>query len=341
MDTTLLLEAARAGDRSGFGRLVEPHRRELLVHCYRMLGSLQDAEDLVQESLLRAWQKLGTYEGRASFRSWLYKIATNACLDALDRRPRRTLPPGRALSADPGAVPAPPVTEPIWLEPFPDDFLDEASPTPEARYDAHESITLAFLSALQAMPPRQRAVLILCDVLEWQADEAAQTLDITTGSVSSALHRARVTLAKSYRSGDLVSMSPEPTDERTRSLLERYVRAWENADIDALVALLKDDATFAMPPFPSWYRGKIAIRDFIRMEILAGPAQSRYRLEPTRANGRAAFGWYRLDDSDHRFHGFAIQVVGLEGELVSDITTFMNPALFERFALPDSMETRR
>jgi len=299
---------------------------------------LQDAEDLVQESLLRAWQKLGTFEGRASFRSWLYKIATNACLDALDRRPRRTLPPGRSLSADPSAPPAAPVAEPIWLGPFPDDFLDEASPSPEARYDAHESITLAFLSALQALPPRQRAVLILCDVLEWQADEAAQTLGITTGSVSSALRRARVTLAKSYRSRDLASMSPEPTDERMRSLLDRYVRAWENADIDALVALLKDDATFAMPPYPSWYRGKIAIRDFIQAEILPVSAQFRYRLMPTRANGRAAFGWYRLDDSDHSFHGFAIQVVGLEGELVSDITTFMNPALFARFGLPDSME---
>jgi len=305
-----------------------------------MLGSLQDAEDLVQESLLRAWQKLGTFEGRASFRAWLYKIATNACLDALDRRPRRTLPPARAPSADPSAPPAGPVSEPIWIEPFPDDFLDEASPTPEAKYDAHESITLAFLSALQALPPRQRAVLILCDVLEWQADEAARTLDMTASSVSRALHRARVTLAKSYRSGDLASMSPEPRDERTRSLLSRYVRAWENADIDALVDLLKDDATFSMPPYPSWYRGKIAIREFIRTEILAGRAQSPFRFMPTRANGRPAFGWYRLDDSDHRFHGFAIQVLGLEGESISDIATFMDPRLLARFGLPDALEAR-
>jgi len=306
-----------------------------------MLGSLQDAEDLVQESLLRAWRKLGTYEGRASFRSWLYKIATNACLDALDHRPRRTLPPGRSLSADPSAPPAPPVTEPIWLEPFPDDFLDEANRTPEARYDAHESITLAFLSALQSLPPRQRAVLILCDVLEWKADEAAQALGITSSSASSALHRARVTLAKSYRSRDMTSMSPEPPDERTRSLLDRYVRAWESADIDALVGLLKDDAAFTMPPSPSWYRGKVAIRDFLELVVMADPALSRFRFMPTRANCQPAYGWYRLDDSDHGFHGFAIQVVGLEGELVSDITTFMNPALFARFGLPDSMEASR
>jgi RNA polymerase sigma-70 factor, ECF subfamily len=332
-----LLDAARAGNQTEFSKLTEPHRRELQVHCYRMLGSLQDAEDVVQETLLRAWQKINTYEGRASFRAWLYKIATNACLDALDRRPRRTMPPSRNPASDPNAPITPPITEPIWLEPIPDELVAGLDEHPEARYDARESITLAFLAVLQVLPPRQRAVLILCDVLEWHADQVGSMLALTVAAVNSALHRARVTLAKHYRSHDLGSMSATPSDENTRGLLERYMRAWENADIDALVAMLKEDATFPMPPSPSWYQGKSAIRDFIATKILAGDARGRFRFLPTCANGQPAFGWYQRDEISNTFRGFAIQVITFDGDLISDITTFMNPGLLMWFGLPSEL----
>lgn len=329
-----LLEAAHAGSRADFARLAEPHRRALRVHCYRMLGSLQDAEDLVQETLLRAWQKLDTFEGRASFRAWLYRIATNACLDALARRPKRTLPSARQPASDPHAPPAPPIAEPIWLEPIPDDWWDDLEQTPEARYDARESITLAFLVALQVLPPRQRAVLILCDVLDWHAVETAKALGFSVSAVNSALHRARVTLAKHYREHDIERIRAVPSDERTRALLDRYVRAWENADLDALLDLMKEDASFPMPPFPSWYRGKAAIRTFIASTILAGEARDRFRLVRIHANGQPAFAWYRRDDTSGDYRAFAIQVLALDGDRLAEITTFANPGLFPFFEMP-------
>jgi RNA polymerase sigma-70 factor (ECF subfamily) len=335
-----LLKAARGGSQTDFTKLAEPHRRELQLHCYRMLGSLQDAEDLVQETLLRAWQKLHTFEGRASFRAWLYRIATNACLDALEGRPKRTLPPSRQSASDPNAPLLPPITEPIWLEPIPDDFLDDPSISPEARYDARESITLAFLAALQVLPPRQRAVIILSDVLDWHAAQAAETLDLSVSAVNSALHRARVTLAKHYRARGLDSIHSQPEDEKTKALLERYVRAWEEADIDALIALLKEEATYPMPPYPSWYKGKAAIRAFVSHTILAGQAAGRYRLVATRANAQPAFAWYMRDESVGVYRAFAIQVVTMDGELIGDITTFPNPGLFRYFDLPLELKAK-
>src|SRR5512136_25487 len=215
------LAAARAGDPNAFGGLTEPYRHELQVHCYRMLGSLQEAEDLVQETFLRAWRRLETFKGRASLRAWLYKIATNACLDALEKRPRRTLPVRSQPPADPSEPPTPPLTELIWLEPFPDDLLDDVEPTPEARYALHESITLAFLTALQLLPPRQRAVLIMRDVLDWDASEVAELLDMTVSAVNSALHRARAALNKNYSPEPLVNL--KLVDPATRALLDRYV----------------------------------------------------------------------------------------------------------------------
>jgi RNA polymerase sigma-70 factor, ECF subfamily len=333
-ENQVVLNSARTGSQADFARLAEPHRRELQVHCYRMLGSLQDAEDLVQETLVRAWQKLDTFEGRASFRAWLYKIATNACLDALDRRPKRTLPPLSHPPSDPAAPPAPPVLEPIWLEPIPDELLDDASNTPEARYDARESITLAFLTALQVLPPRQRAVLILCDVLDWHAEEAGEALGLTVSSVNSALHRARVSLAKHYRGHDMESIRAEPSDDKTRALLEQYVRAWQEADIDGLIALLKEEAKFPMPPSPTWYQGKAAIRKFVMDKILAGDARGRFRLLPTRANGQPAVAWYRRDETTGAYQAFGVQVLTYDGDLLSDITTFPNPGLFRFFGLP-------
>jgi RNA polymerase sigma-70 factor, ECF subfamily len=210
------LAAAQAGDGAAFAKLTEPHRRELRVYCYRMLGSLQDAEDLVQETLLRAWRRLDTFEGRASLRAWLYKIATNACLDALRQHSRRGLPPGRVAPADPGSPLLPPVLDQIWLEPFPDAWLAPEDEEPEARFDHHESVTLAFLAALQVLPPRQRAVLILKDVLDWHAAEIAALLELTVPAVNSALHRARSTLARCYHGRDHTCFCDPGVDSRWR-----------------------------------------------------------------------------------------------------------------------------
>jgi RNA polymerase sigma-70 factor (ECF subfamily) len=330
------LGSARGGDATAFVAQTEPHRRELTVYCYRMLGSLQEAEDLVQETFLRAWQKIDTYGGRGSFRAWLYKIATNACLDALERRPKRTLPPLRIPAADPHASPPQPVLEPVWLEPFPDELLPDVESNPAARYESRESITLAFLAAIQTLPPRQRAVLVLCDVLDWRSAEAAALLDLSVSAVNSALYRARSSLSKRYHRANTERNAGE-LDVDTRALLTRYVRAWEAARVDDLVALLKEDASFAMPPLPAWYRGHAAIRSFVAANILDGEARGRWRLRPTRANGEPAFAWYRRDESSGEYRAFAIQTLVLRGGLIAGVTTFPTPGLFGYFALPPSL----
>ena len=315
--------------------MTEPHRAELLTHCYRLLGSLQDAEDIVQETFLRAWRRLETYQGRASYRAWLYKIATNTCLDALRQRPKRSLPPRRGPASDPHAVMLPPTKEPIWLEPFPEELLAPAEASAEARYEARESITLAFLTALHLLPPRQRAVLILRDVLTWQAREVAGCLDTSVSAVNSLLHRARSALNRQYSRYEQPVYQSIRLDKRTKNLLERYVHAWETADIDGLVALLKEDATFPMPPSPSWYQGRKSIADFLATTILAGQANGRWRLLPVRANSQPAFAFYRKDETGEVHRAFAIQVLTLDGDLFSDVTTFGFPALFKYFELPD------
>jgi RNA polymerase sigma-70 factor (ECF subfamily) len=332
--TATHLASARAGNRDAFSALAEPYRLELQVHCYRMLGSLQDAEDMVQETLLRAWRRLETYEGRAPFRAWLYKIATNACLDALQQQSRRTLPPARLAASDPNQPPAPPVTEPVWLEPFPDDLLAGSHTSPEARYEARESITLAFLAALQALPPRQRAVLILRDVLDWRASEVADILDFTVSAVNSALHRARSTLTRHYHARDADTIRIPPPDDPVHTLLGRYVHAWETADVDALISLLREDVTFSMPPSPAWYQGRSAVGAFISSTILAGDPRGRWRLVPTRANARPAFAWYQRDERPAVYRAFAIQVVTYYAGLITDVTTFAIPTLFPFFGVP-------
>src|SRR5687767_4476518 len=316
-ETARLLTAAQNGDTTAFSELAEPYRRELQVHCYRILGSLHEAEDMVQETLLKAWKRLDSYEGRASFRAWLYKIATNTCLDFLDqRRSRRLLPLDVVPASDPGMSIQPPAAEMTWLEPFPDEWLrDTGAINPEARYSDLESISLSFMTALQFLPPRQRAVLILRDVLDFSANETAEVLEITVSSANSALHRARVTLSQRYH-GQEVESSGSPThDERTQWLLDHFVQAWESADVEGLVALLKEDAMLAMPPSPSWYQGREAIGVFVAGTVFgenamfAGEAPGRWRLIPTRANAAPAFALYQRDDRDG-YQAFGLHVLG-------------------------------
>ncbi|HEX9680088.1 MAG TPA: sigma-70 family RNA polymerase sigma factor [Anaerolineales bacterium] len=324
-------------DTGAFEVLTEPYRRELQVHCYRMLGSLVEAEDLVQETLLRAWKGRRTFAGRAPVRAWLYKIATNACLDELARRPRRGLPASFFEPADPFEPPGAPVLDPIWLEPYPDALLPAVRSDPAARYDEHERVRLAFLVALQQLPPRQRAILLLCDVLGYSAAEVAAMLGRSVSSVTSALYRARVTLSERGIEGERAAHAPELDNPDERRLLERYLLAWETADIEGLILLLKEDATFPMPPLPGWYRGRADIRAFVSATILQGAARGRWKLLPTRANGQPAFGLYRRQVDDPAYAAFAIQVVTLEAGLVADATTFGFPQLLRRFGLPDEL----
>src|SRR5260221_9405822 len=252
------LTAALNGDQDAFERLVEPYRRELLVHCYRFLGALEDAEDMLQEALLRAWRGLHSYAGRASFRAWLYKIATNVCLDGLDSRRARALPDSVVQPGRPGDALPEPVLDPIWLEPLPDSALEAVSAgpgaDPEAAYEAHESVTLAFLSVLQQLPGRQRAALILRDVLGFSADETAQMLDLSTAAVNSALQRARATM-----NSQVERPAAPPTEGQMAELLSRYVRAWEAADSASLVRLLRDDVVLTMPPVPLRFAGRAGV----------------------------------------------------------------------------------
>lgn len=323
-----------------FGELTEPYRRELQIHSYRILGSLYEAEDMVQETFIKAWKHIATYEGRASFRSWLYKIATNTCLDFLDsKRSRRLLPFQNSSASDPHTILAP-TPEMAWLEPLPDDWLSDTNAIdPEARYSESESVSLSFLTALQVLPPRQRAVLILRDVLDFSAIETADVLELTVSSVNSLLHRARKTLADNYQSA---STSKLITDEKTQWLLDRYVHAWKTADVDGLVALLKWDAIIAMPPSPSWYQGRKAIAAFSLFSyfgeggMFPGKAKNRWRLLPTRSNGAPAFAIYQRAENN-RYQPFGLQVLILQRTKISQIINFIDPSLPTRFGLPASL----
>jgi RNA polymerase sigma-70 factor, ECF subfamily len=327
------LAAARGGDRAEFEKLIAPYHRELKLHCYRMTGSLADAEDIAQEVLLRAWLKLSGFEGRAGFRAWLYKIATNACLDALKGRRRRELPLSSYPPAEPGAPLAPEINEPVWLEPCPDALLEPGPRDPEARYSAGESVALAFLSALQRLSPPQRAILILKDVLGWQADEVAEGLEMSLPAVNSALHRARVALEAE---APPARRAPAPDDPAVRELLERYLRAWQSADLDALVALLKEDASLTMPPFPAWFRGVADIRAALAATCFGDPRRPPYRLLPTRANGQPALAVYRGGE-DGVLRAFALQVVVLDGPAISEVHAFLSPAFASVFGLPPTL----
>jgi RNA polymerase sigma-70 factor (ECF subfamily) len=330
-----LLEAARSGNEEAFGRLVEPHTAELRAYCYEMLGSLHDAEDAVQETLLRAWRGLPRFEGRSSLRHWLYRIATNASLDLIARRPKRVLPLERGPAADSDRGPREPLVESAWVEPFPDDprSLEAGGEAPEARYEQREAVELAFIVALQHLPARQRAVLILREVLGFSAKEVADMLDATVGSVTNALRRARKAAAER-----LPEQSQQATfrllgDERLRDLVERYVAAWERGDLQAIISMLTEDARFSMPPEPTWYRGREAIEAFLAELAL----RDRWRFVPVRANGQLAFATYSWDAARARYRASGVDVLTLRGARVSAVTAFLTPTLVSQFGLPDEL----
>jgi RNA polymerase sigma-70 factor, ECF subfamily len=328
-----LLEAARDGSEDAFRRLVEPHRAELHAHCYRMLGSVHDAEDALQDALLRAWRGLAGFEGRSSLRTWLYRIATNSCLALIERRPSRVLPMDYGPEADPHDDADWPIVESVWLEPYPDEVvgIEGGLAGPEASYELRESVELAFIAALQHLPARQRAALILRDVLGFSAREAAESLSATVASVESALQRARKAVEERVPERSQQATLRALGDERVRGLVEQYVDAWERGDADAILAMLAEDATFAMPPYSTWYRGREAIAAFLPQ----GPLTERWRFLPARSNGQLAFGTYGWDREAGLYLPHAIDVLTLEGERVKEITAFLGPDFFQYFDLPD------
>jgi len=327
-----VLELARQGAQESFEELVEPYRRELLAHCYRILGSFEDAEDMLQETLVRVWKRLDTFEGRSSLRAWFYKIATNACLDALDSRRMRGLPRELYRRGDPDK-PLPQATrEAIWIEPFPDAMLDtQPDIYPEARYEVRESITLAFVAALQKLPGRQRAALLLCDVLGWSSAEAAEILDMTTAAVNSALQRARETLKQPSER----KTKPSRLNEQLSSLLSRYVAAWESADSAALVAVLREDVALTMPPIPVWFGGVTDVKMFLDGYLFKGPDMRRMRLMPAQVNGSPSFAIYQLDESGV-YRAAALQILTIEDGKIGEINDYLtyDSQLFSKLGLP-------
>ena len=329
--TQATLSRARAGDEEAFRELTDPYRRELQLHCYRILGSVQDAEDLFQETLLAAWRGLDQFEGRSSLRAWLYRIATNRCLNALrdsERRPpdaRRDLPQPTRL------------TEPLWLEPYPDVLLEgvaDVAPGPDARYEAKEAVVLAFVAGLQHLPPRQRAVLVLRDVLGFQAAEVADMLDGSEASVNSALQRARATL--DARLPPSRERAPLPRSAGERELLARFAEAFENGDVDGIVSLLTDDALLTMPPQPLEYQGHEAIAAFLADRFSTHTGR-RVWLVPTRANGQPAFGHYIEDAQAPVGRFFGVLVLTLEGDRIAGLTRFGDTAILPLFGLPRTL----
>lgn len=305
-------------DAATFGPVSESLRRDLLLHCYRFVGSVHEAEDLVQETLARAWRSRAEYRGEAGLRTWLHRIATHACLDVIRRQRRRTLP----SAAEPGRA-----GEVLWLEPMPDDLLADVEADPAAAYELRESVSLAFLTALQLLPPRQRAVLILRDVLALRAAEVAELLDISVSSANSLLHRARRTMQHRYVR-PVASVEP---DSQTAGLLRRYIGAWQAGDVGALLEILKADALLEMPPIPSVAHGHAAIRAFLAPEILDG-TPDRWHGVTTEANGGPAVALYRREDDRYRFTGLQLLVV--DGGAVGRVTAYMDPELAGRFGLP-------
>ena len=343
-DEMALLILARDGDQDAFGELAGAHRAELRAHCYRMLGSVHDAEDALQEALLRAWRSLSGFEGRSSVRSWLYAIATNAALDVARQRARRELPVSFGPSGGAGVDPS--QSDPLWLEPYPDQWLaDDRASSPEARYEQRESVELAFVIALQYLPPLQRAVLLLREVAGFPTAEISRQLGASAAAVNSALQRARAAARDRLPDASQQATLRQLGDQRIRALVQRYADALERGDADTLISMLTQDATWSMPPEPAWFRGHDAIREF----LLGGPLCVRWRHRAAQVNGQLAVGCYLYDDALGRYVGFVLDVLTLEGEKIAAVTAFLaaeaaepersdgqlaGAELFSRFGLP-------
>lgn len=335
LDDDLRLIIAQSRDQDDFQNQTDPYRYELSVHCYRILGSLEDAEDALQETFLRAWRRLDSLKEQTSLRAWLYKIATNVSLDMVAGRKARSLPITLYDAGDPNDPIGQPIVDPIWLDPLPDAYLDGYAVDPESRYEALESITLAFLMALQKLPGRQRAILVLRDVLGWKAQEVADLLNLTVVAVNSALQRARATMKK-YQDEQAFSVAVD--SEETNLLLNRYVHAWEASDSASLIALLREDAALTMPPLPMWFRGQAAIRAFLDKHLFIAETKARFRLVATRANGAPAYGVYERDDTNV-YRPSALQVLTLKDGKIAQIDDFLvkDSWLFSRFNLLDRL----
>ncbi len=356
-----LLQAARGGDEGAYRDLVEAHRGELHAHCYRMLGSVHDADDALQDALLRAWRGLPKFEGRSSLRSWLYRIATNTSLNLIEKRPKRVLPIDYGPPADPHGGPGEPLLESVWVEPYPDETLglEDGFAAPEAHYEQRESVELAFIAALQHLPANQRAVLILREVLGFSAREVAETLETTTASVNSALQRARQSVEQRLPERSQQATLRSLGDDGLREVVDTYVEAWERGDVETVVAMLTEDATFAMPPLRSWFRGRKALITFLAGWPLSGAW--RWHHVPATASGQPALAFYAWDEDEGAYLPFALNVLTLSGNRISDVTAFVaratelperevyarwpdqpaDPArlmgFFERFGLPDRL----
>src|SRR4051812_30389062 len=333
-----LLDAARKGDELAYERLVTRYRGELHAHCYRMLGSVHDAEDALQDALLRAWRALPRFEGRSSVRSWLYRIATNTCLDVIGRRPKRVLPIDYGPMADPHDGMQAPLVESVWIEPYPDQglALEDAFAAPEARYEQRESVELAFVAALQHLPARQRAALILREVLGFSAQEVADALDTSVASINSALQRARRTIDEKLPEQSQQQTLRTLGDDKVREIVEAYMDAMQRGDVDAVVAMLaEEDATWSMPPMRNWYRGHESIIGFLRDYPLQGDI--RWRHAHTHANGQAAVGCYTWDDEQGCYTAFVLDVLTFEGERIGAVTAFIEGELFPSFGLPETL----
>ena len=327
-------------DESAFQELAERHRAELHAHCYRMLGSLHDADDALQDTLVRAWRALPRFRGDSSHRTWLYRIATNACLDMLARRPRRVLPVGYGPPATPGdREPEPPLPAEVCIEAYPDEALGivDGAAAPDARYEQREALELAFVAALQHLPPRQRAALILRDVLGFSAREAASSLQTTEASVNGALRRARAATEERLPDRSQQTTLRELGDRRLTRLVERFADCFEGGEIESILAMLTPDATFSMPPYREWCAGRDAVAESWLMP--SGPPP-RLRYAITRANGQPAVGFYVLDRAQGLHLPLAIDVLALRGELVAEVTAFRTPEAFARFGLPAALEAR-
>src|SRR5215472_7920813 len=348
LDETTLLKLAAGGDNNAFGEFTGGYRSELRAHCYRMLGSLHDADDALQETLLRAWRSLPGFEGRGSVRSWLYAIATNASLDIIRHRSRRELPVDFSPAAQAGADLDAPLTDRPWLEPWPDHWLvQDAGISPEACYEQRESVELAFIVALQHLPSLQRAVLLLREVAGFSAAEISSQLGTSAAAVNSALQRARAAVRDRLPDASQQATLRRLGDQRTRALVQRYADALERGDADTLISMLTEEATWSMPPEPAWFRGHEAIREF----LLGGPLCVRWRHRPVRANGQLAVGCYFYDEASDGYIPWVIDVLTLEGDKIAAVTAFLTAEaaplrrsgnwltgtqLFARFGLPQN-----